>query len=126
MIKPLHKLGGGLLIALSLAFVIHTALMPDALWEQIQIMWLCYGLNFGLAVLIFWAVLATHKKNAMLVGFVFMGGSILKFGFFFLLIYPEFKSDGLVGRDELSLFFVPYLISLLTMTYAASRVLQRA
>ena len=126
MIKPLRKLGGGLLIALSLAFVIHTALMPDALWEQIQIMWLCYGLNFGLAVLIFWAVLATHKKNAMLVGFVFMGGSILKFGFFFLLIYPEFKSDGLVGRDELSLFFVPYLISLLTMTYAASRVLQRA
>ena len=126
MTKPLCKLGGGLLIALSLAFVIHTTLMPDALWEQIQIMWLCYGLNFGLAVLIFWAVLATHKKNAMLVGFVFMGGSILKFGFFFLLIYPEFKSDGLVGRDELSLFFVPYLISLLTMTYAASRVLQRA
>ena len=126
MIKPLRKLGGGLLIALSLAFVIHTALMPDALWGQIRIMWLCYGLNFGLAVLIFWAVLATHKKNAMLVGFVFMGGSILKFGFFFLLIYPEFKSDGLLGRDELSLFFVPYLISLFTMTYAASRVLHRA
>ena len=126
MIKPLFKLGGGLLIALSLAFVIHTTLMPDALWGQIRIMWLCYGLNFGLAVLIFWAVLATHKKNAMLVGFVFMGGSILKFGFFFLLIYPKFKSDGLLGRDELSLFFVPYLISLFTMTYAASRVLQRA
>jgi hypothetical protein len=126
MIKPLRKIGGGLLIALSLAFVTHTALMPDALWGQIQIMWLCYGLNFGLAVLIFWAVLATHKKNAMLFGFVFMGGSILKFGFFFLLIYPEFKSDGLLGRDELSLFFVPYLISLFTMTYAASRVLQRA
>ena len=126
MIKPLRKLGGGLLIALSLAFVIHAALMPDALWGQIRIMWLCYGLNFGLAALIFWAVLATHKKNAMLVGFVFMGGSILKFGFFFLLIYPDFKADGLVGRDELSLFFVPYLISLFTMTYAASRVLQRA
>ena len=126
MIKPLFKLGGGLLIALSLAFVIHTTLMPAPLWGQIRIMWLCYGLNFGLAVLIFWAVLATHKKNAMLVGFVFMGGSILKFGFFFLLIYPKFKSDGLLGRDELSLFFVPYLISLFTMTYAASRVLQRA
>ncbi|MCH1471891.1 MAG: hypothetical protein L7T85_04900, partial [Flavobacteriaceae bacterium] len=72
MTKPLCKLGGGLLIALSLTFVIHTALMPDALWGQIQIMWLCYGLNFGLAALIFWAVLATHKKNAMLVGVVFM------------------------------------------------------
>ena len=126
MTKPLLKLGGGLLITLSLAFVIHTLLIPDPLWEQIRIMQLCYGLNFGLAVLIFWAVLATHKKNAMLVSFVFMGGSILKFGFFFLLIYPEFKSDGLLGRDELSLFFVPYLISLFTMTYAASRVLQRA
>jgi hypothetical protein len=126
MTKPLFKLGGGLLIALSLAFAIHTTLMPDALWGQIRIMWLCYVLNYGLAVLIFSAVLATHKKNAMLVGIVFMGGSILKFGLFFLLIYPDFKSDGLVGRDELSLFFVPYLISLFSMTYAASRVLQRA
>jgi hypothetical protein len=126
MTKPLFKLGGGLLIALSLAFAIHTTLMPDALWGQIRIMSLCYGLNYGLAVLIFSAVLATHKKNVMLVGIVFMGGSILKFGLFFLLIYPDFKSDGLVGRDELSLFFVPYLISLFSMTYAASRVLQRA
>jgi hypothetical protein len=126
MTKSLLKLGGGLLIALSLAFVTHTLLMPDALWAQIRMMWLCYVVNFVLAILIFWAVLATYKKNAMLVGFVFMGGSILKFGFFFLLIYPEFKSDGLLGRDELSLFFVPYLISLFTMTYAASRVLQRA
>ena len=126
MTKPLRKLGGGLLIALSLAFVTHTLLMPDALWAQIRMMWLCYGVNFVLAVLIFWAVLATYKKNAMHVGFVFMGGSILKFGIFFLFIYPDFKADGLVGRDELSLFFVPYLISLFSMTYAASRVLQRA
>ena len=126
MTKPLRKFGRGLLIALSLAFVTHTLLMPDALWAQIRMMWLCYGVNFVLAVLIFWAVLATYKKNAMLVGFVFMGGSILKFGFFFLLIYTEFKEDGLVGRDELSLFFVPYLISLFSITYAASRVLQRA
>ena len=126
MTKPLLKLGCGLLIALSLAFVIHTVLMPDPLLEQTRIMLLCYGFNFGLAVIIFWAVLATHKKNTMLVGVVFMGGSLLKFGFFFLFIYPDFKVDSLGGRDELSLFFVPYLISLFSMTYAASRVLQRA
>ena len=125
MTKPLLKLGCGLLIAISLAFVIQTVLMPDPLWEQIRIMLLCYGFNFGLAVIIFWAVLATHKKNAMLVGAVFMGGSMLKFGVFFLFIYPDFKGDSLGGRDELSLFFVPYLISLFLMTYAASRVLQR-
>ena len=126
MIKPLLKLGGGLLFALSLAFVTHTALMPDPLWEQIRIMWLCYSFNFGLAVLIFWAVLATYKKNVMLVGGVFMCGSMLKFGVFFFLIYPDFKADELVGRDELSLFFIPYIISLFSMTYATSRVLQRA
>ena len=126
MTKPLLKLGGGLLISLSLAFVIHTVLIPEPLWEQIRIMWLCYGFNFGLALLIFWAVLVTHKKNAMLVGIVFMGGSMLKFGVFFLFIYPVFKADGLVGSDELSLFFVPYLISLFSMTYAVSHVLQRA
>ena len=74
MTKPLIKLGGGLLISLFLAVAIHTTLMPDVLCGQIPIMWLCYGLNYGLAVLIFWAVLATHKKNPMLVGLVFFGG----------------------------------------------------
>ena len=45
--------------------------------------------------------------------------------FFATHLYPNIKDDGIVGRDELSLFFVPYLISLFAMTYAASRVLQR-
>ena len=125
MTKPPFYLAGGLLMALSAAFVVHSILMSDLLWGQIQLMWLCYGLNYVLATLIFFGVLATHKKNAMLVGFVFIGGSVLKFAVFFLLIYPNFKDDGIVGRDELGLFFVPYLISLFAMTYAASRVLQR-
>ncbi|MEC8637359.1 MAG: hypothetical protein VXY01_01620 [Bacteroidota bacterium] len=124
MTKPIFYLAGGLLIALSVAFVVHSILMLDQC-GQIQFMWLCYGLNYVLATLIFLGVLVTHKKNAMTVGFVFMGGSVLKFAVFFLLIYPNFKDDGMVGRDELSLFFVPYLISLFAMTYAASRVLQR-
>ena len=125
MNKPLFYLAGGLIMALSGAFVVHCILMPDQLWGQIQLMWLCYGLNYVLATLIFFGVLVTNKKNAMLVGFVFMGGSLLKLAVFFLLIYPNFKDDGIVGRDELSLFFVPYLISLFAMTYAASRVLRR-
>ena len=125
MTKPLFYLAGGLLMALSVAFVVHSKLMPDQLLGQIRLMWLCYGLNYVLATLIFFWVLVTHKKNAMLVGFVFMGGSVLKFAVFFLLIYPDFKDDGVAGRDELSLFFVPYMISLFAMTYAASRVLQR-
>ena len=125
MTKPLFYLAGGLLMALSVAFVVHSKLMPDQLLGQIRLMWLCYGLNYVLATLIFFWVLVTHKKNAMLVGFVFMGGSVLKFAVFFLLICPNFKGDGIVGRDELSLFFVPYMISLFAMTYAASRVLQR-
>ena len=53
MTKLLRKLGVGLLIALSLAFVTQTLLMPDALWAQIPMMWLCYGVNFVLAILIF-------------------------------------------------------------------------
>ena len=125
MTKPLFYLVGGLLMALSVAFVVHSILMSDHLWGQIQLMLLCYGLNYLLATLIFFGVLVTHKKNTMLVGFVFMGGSVLKFAVFFLLIYPNFKDDGIVGHDELSLFFVPYLISLFAMTYAAARSLQR-
>ena len=124
MTKPLFYLAGGLLMALSVVFVAHSILMPDQHWGQIQLMWLCYGLNYVLVNLIFLGLLFTNKKNAMLVGFVFMGGSVLKFTVFFLLIYPNFKGDGFVDHDELSLFFVPYLISLFAMIYAASRVLQ--
>jgi hypothetical protein len=125
MTKPLFYLSGGLLMALSVAFVVHSTLMPDQFWGQIRLMWLCYGLNYVLATLIFLGVIVTHKKNVMLVGFVFMGGSVLKFTVFYLLIYSNFKGDGFVGRYELSLFFVPYLISLFAMTYAAARFLQR-
>ena len=106
MTKPLFYLAGGLLMALSAAFVVHSILMSDLLWGQIQLMWLCYGLNYVLATLIFFGVLATHKKNAMLVGFVFVGGSVLKFTFFFLLIYPNFKFDGIVFYDNSCFIFI--------------------
>ena len=66
MTKPLFYLVGGLLMALSVAFVVHSILMSDHLWGQIQLMLLCYGLNYVLVTLIFFGLLFTHKKNGSL------------------------------------------------------------
>jgi hypothetical protein len=115
-----------LLLLLAVAFGVHSALLPDTLADQYDIMKGCYVGNYLLAIGIYWAVLACYRSNAVLVGFVFMGGSFLKFGLFFLLVYPVFSVDGTASSGELTLFFIPYLISLLTLTISASRVLQRA
>ncbi|GIR81342.1 MAG: hypothetical protein CM15mP83_0680 [Flavobacteriaceae bacterium] len=98
-------------MALSVAFVVHSILMSDHLWGQIQLMWLCYGLNYVLATLFFWGTV-THKKMPCSLALC-LWGQCIEVCCFLLLIYPNFKVDGIVGRDELSLFFVPYLISFL-------------
>lgn len=125
MSKSFFYFAVGLLLGLSIACAIHLTWMPDQDWGETRLLRLCYGLHYVLAVFIFLGVQLSHKQNAMLVGFVFLGGSLLKFLVFFVLIYPHFTADGVVEREELSLFFVPYLICLAALTLAASRVLQR-
>ncbi len=124
MIKQLFLFAAGLLLLLSIACGIHLTSITDQDWGEIRLLRLCYGYNYVLAILVFLGVQLSLKQNAMLVGFVFLGGSLLKFSVFFFLIYPDFTADGGVDREELSLFVVPYLICLAALTLAASRVLQ--
>ena len=58
------------------------------------------------------------------VGFVFLLGSGVKFLVYFLIFYPLFKQDGQLSRVEFFLFFIPYLISLVTETVALVKLLR--
>jgi F0F1-type ATP synthase assembly protein I len=53
-----------------------------------------------------------------------MGGSFLKFIFFFLLFYPAYSSDGEMDKIEFAAFFAPYLLSLLIETIFMAQMLK--
>lgn len=84
-----------------------------------------YIVNYVLAVLIFFALFRLKKKFNDQLGFIFMGGSLLKFLFFFILLYPDYKADQKLQTIEFVSFFVPYSVSLLIETLAVIKILNK-
>ncbi len=85
---------------------------------------LSYVLNFFLALGIFYALFFLRKKLSNAIGFLFMGGSLLKFVVFFLVFYPVYKGDGKMQGIEFAAFFIPYATALVLETYFASKMLK--
>lgn len=115
-----------LILILGLVFSIHaywlvseghnlyTFLMPQA-----------YAFNAAAAIGILSLMLRLAKKSKDYLGFVFMGGSLLKFLVFFLFFYPSYKADGEISALEFSSFFIPYLISLSFKSFVLLRSLNQ-
>ena len=108
-----------LIVALLLSFSIHVlvryynhiGLYGDHLISA-------YGFNFVIASTIILLLYAFRERLKLQVGFLFMGGSLLKFGLFFIFFYPSYTET-----SEFAAFFVPYLVSLTTETIFASKML---
>ncbi len=83
-----------------------------------------YVVNTLLAAVIFFLLYRYRKRLKSQMGFLFMGGSFLKFIFFFLLFYPTYKSDGEMSSLEFASFFVPYLACLFLETFFTSKMLK--
>lgn len=77
---------------------------------------LAYTGNYFLAVVIMAVLLFAPSKLQNSLGFLFMLGSIFKFGFFFLFFYPDYLGDGDIKRDEFLAFFAPYSVCLIAET----------
>ncbi len=86
---------------------------------------LSYFLNFFLAIAIYVLIYSLRTKLKNYLGFLFIGGSFLKFILFFILFYPFYLADETISILEFSSFFVPYLICLITETYALANLLNR-
>lgn len=84
-----------------------------------------YWINALLAIIIFGTIVYFKHKLKNALGFLFMAGSLLKFGLFFLVFYPTYKSDGHLSALEFSAFFVPYLVCLLAETYSTTKMLNQ-
>lgn len=84
---------------------------------------LSYILNFILALAIFLTLFALRRKLKNQIGFLYMGGSMLKFLIFFLVFYPGYTADGIVSKSEFAAFFIPYLLCLILETVYTARML---
>ena len=82
-----------------------------------------YTLNAIMALIVFFAIYAYRDKYRDLLGFFFLGGSLLKFTLFFIFLYPDFNQDGVLERLEFLVFFVPYGFALVLETFFLVKLL---
>ena len=116
-----------LLVVLTLivVFVIHTYYLDTmglpVFGNKIR---LSYIVNASLALVIYIALYQFRFKLKDYIGFLFMGGSFIKFVFFFILFYPSYKIDGEMSRLEFAAFFIPYVICLFLETVYMAKMLR--
>lgn len=113
-------------VVLAIAFAIHTYLLGQAQFPKFgNSIVLAYTVNGLLAAIIFSLLYFYRLKLKNYIGFLFMGGSFIKFIFFFLLFYPNYKADGEIDKFEFAAFFVPYILSLVFETVFTAKMLQK-
>ncbi|PWL39812.1 hypothetical protein DKG77_02990 [Flagellimonas aquimarina] len=114
-----------LALVLLVSFGVHILILSSKdlpLFDNLVIR--SYVVNALLAAIIFLLLYRFREKLKNQIGFLFMGGSFLKFIFFFLLFYPTYKSDGDMSSLEFASFFVPYLACLFLETFFTSKMLK--
>ena len=81
--------------------------------------------NFEFTVAIFKYIYQNKEKKTESLGFLFLGGSMVKFLLFFIFLNPFFMQDGLVSRVEFFSFFIPYVVALVVETEQLIKELNR-
>jgi len=84
-----------------------------------------YIINFLAAVVIYVGLFLLKSKFKEQLGFLYMGGSFIKFILFFIFFYPVYKLDGEMSSLEFGAFFIPYLISLIFETLGVIKFLKK-
>ncbi|MDO9137430.1 MAG: hypothetical protein Q7U21_06375 [Lutibacter sp.] len=124
MTKQITVFGIKLLISICVVFGIHSFILfylNISLFQNLLIP--SYITNYFLALLIFFTLVKLKKKYLDLLGFVFMGGSFIKFGVYFIFFNPVFKQNGTVSSQEATAFLVPYLLCLIVETFYLIKLL---
>lgn len=112
-----------LIFILLLAFFVQTNFFhfPASENEIIR----SYVINAIMAIVIFNAIDRIKKTKPEIAGFVFMGGSALKFLVFFIVFYPIFKEDGEISKPEFLSFFTPYTLCLVVEVFFLLKLLNK-
>ena len=113
-----------LISALLIVFGLHVLvlnLLEYALFNNLIIR--SYLVNLVIAFGIYVAMYKLKDIQPNNLGFIFMMGSLVKFGLFFLFFFPVYKADGEMTSLEFSSFFIPYATSLIIETITLSKLL---
>lgn len=116
-----------LLLGLVLCFLLQSAINQsmDVEWDKHLII-PAYISNYLLVLLSFWIILILKDKKNNSLGFIFMGGFLLKMAVFFLFFKPVYLVNGNIEKAEFAAFFVPYAICLSYETYRLVRILNKS
>ncbi len=124
MIKTVQRYILTLLIGAGITFVFHAFFLKNQqiITEEVYLI-PSYVINILLAFLILMGINILQKRFFDYLGFVFIAGSLLKFGAYFIFIHPKFKVDQHISAIEASSFLVPYFICLAIEVYFVSKIL---
>lgn len=86
---------------------------------------LAYLVNYLLAILLYLLLFFLKDKFIEQLGFIFMGGSFIKFIVFFIFFYPYYRADQNITSFEFAAFFTPYAISLFFETFGVIKFLKK-
>ncbi|MFN3917410.1 MAG: hypothetical protein ACK4K0_06680 [Flavobacteriales bacterium] len=111
-----------LILLLLVAFFIQTAFSHFPVNENKIVA--AYLINAVMAFAIFFIIDRLKKTSPGILGFVFMGGSGLKFLVFFAVFYPFYSADGTISKIEFLSFFVPYSLCLIVEVIFLSKLLK--
>lgn len=126
MNHPFLKFTKNATLLLAVAFCLHLVILKGLqapLFDN-QII-ASYIVNLGLIVTIFGFLFVFRDRLKNQLGFLFIGGSVLKFAVFFMFFYPGYKADGAISKFEFAAFFVPYAIGLILETISLSKWLNK-
>ena len=126
MNKPVFSFSFNLFILLLLVFLAHISVFyfhQLPLFSYLIIA--AYISNYLIAIIVFTFLYKFRVRLANSLGFLFMGGSMIKFAVFFIFFLPYYKQDGDMSKIEFASFFIPYAISLSLETFSFIKVLQK-
>lgn len=115
-----------LFLSLVVSFVIHFVVLKsiDESFATNLLAVTYLGL-LAMTTLIVFAIFKFQKKYFSQVGFLFLAGSLLKFAFYFTLLKPYYSHYELPKTKAFLVFFIPYLVSLITESLYVSKLLNK-
>ena len=86
---------------------------------------LSYTINTVSAIIIFLLLFVLRYKFKNQLGFIFLFGSVIKFGLFLLVLYRPFYADGIISKSEFFTFFIPYFFTHTIEIFSLSKWLNK-
>ena len=124
MNRAIIKFSTKLLVAIIILFSIHILVLWNLEYPLLKNRIIpSYLLNYILGVGIYSFIYKLRVKYLDILGFVYMGGSFLKFMIFLIFFFPFYRIDAEIDAFEMASFMFPYILCLFFETFFLIKLL---